>query len=74
MQTRGFGLDDRQEGVAIVVRKLMVVVEDFGSRPNGGDAVQQFLFRRLARTHALSSCESSLSRLTLYLSCATRAW
>jgi hypothetical protein len=57
MQTRGFGLDDCQEGVTLAVGKFMVVVEDLGCRPNRRDPVQQFLFRHVARTHPLSSCE-----------------
>jgi hypothetical protein len=53
LQTRRFGLDGRQECVTIGVRKLMVVVEDFGSCLNCGNAVQQFLFRRLGCTPAV---------------------
>jgi hypothetical protein len=57
LQTRGLGLDDRQEGVTIVVGKLMVVIEDLGRCLNRGDPVQQLLFC-LGSTHPLSSYES----------------
>ena len=57
-------------------REIARLLEDLRRRPNGGDAVQQLLFRRLVRTHALSSCDlcSLPTRLTTYLGCATWAW
>jgi hypothetical protein len=45
----------------IAVAKFLVVIQDLCRRLNRSDAVQHFLFRRLARTHALSS-ESSNGR------------
>jgi hypothetical protein len=59
LQTRGFGLDERQECVTVGAGKLMVVIKDLCRCLNRGDPVQQFLFRRLGCTHPLSSLQKA---------------